>query len=445
MSKLKRRISSVFGGKKTDPIPRGSGLAPVWEEAQGEDALDDHHLHEAVIDSLHERNRALEQELNIKTTSNSRLDGQLCAKTAEIRNLQQSLRRLEHDNGRVQQLQMEIENARQEKLNIEEQHAQRVAELQEQLKEYQVWSVKMAEAHSQVQERADTLESQNCAFLRSIDRPIVELQQEKVTLEKSVRALGAELAHSRAEHQEDKRALAALQNSKVLADGQIRGLKEKIVLFNQENEAVKSDSVQKLARMKQLLEEQQQRHNVEKEEASRVLGNDLTPRIVLVHKMFSRAFQTTTIDGRPNATPFLQSCSPAMLTNRLLDIRLSAEQARRLADNVATDEFTVLACDLCQLPKFVPRPGPRPRQRVNEFPKPSQPTSCCSKSVCTRCYGSALMTSLATDWWTNLDKENWLLCPVPNCGKPLPVSHRAALENLLRQLGDQGKENNLAK
>lgn len=451
MSKLKRRISSVFGGKKADPTV--SGLAPLREDAEDETAfpayfreaaLDDHHLLQATVDSLHERSRTLEQELNLKSTENSRLDGQLCARTEELRGLQRNVRRLEHDSARVRHLQVEIENAGQEKRTAEEQHAQKVAELQERLKEYQVWSVKMSEAHAQVQERVDTLESQNHTLLQSTDRPIAELHQDKVALEKRVKMLGAELTHGRAEHQGDKRAVAALQNSKILADGRIKELTDRLALCGQENEAIKSDSVQKLDRMRRFLEELQQRHNVEKEEASRVLGHDLTPRIVLVHKMFSRGFQTTTVDDRPNTSSFLQSCSPAMLTNQLLDIRLSAEQVQRLARNIAADELVVIACDLCQLPKFAPKPGVRSRLRVNEFARPSQLTSCCTKSICKECYLKALTKSLATDWWTNLDIENWLLCPMPSCGKPLPISHRAALENLLRQLNDRDKENNLA-
>ncbi|KAK1767421.1 hypothetical protein QBC33DRAFT_586704 [Phialemonium atrogriseum] len=455
MSRLRRSISSVFRGKKAEPSASGS-LGPLWEDAEDEtvistlaheDALHDQQVQQAVIQSLRDRNMTLEQERNSQQNSQTavlHLKEQLRVKSEELQSLQRSLANLQHDNAKVRQLEVTIENLGQMKKNLEERHAQRVAELQERLKEYQVLSVKMAETHAQVQERAKTLEAENLAILQSADRPIVEVQQEKIKLEKKTKALEAEIALGRSERREEKRAVAALQNRIVIAEDQNKELMESAALVNQELEVVKADSDSKLTRMAQRLEEQQQRHDIEREEASRGLGNELTPRIILVHKIFSQSFQAATVGDRANAASFLQSCSPAMLTNQLLDIRFDTQQARRFAESVAADGLTVLPCDLCQLPRFAPKPGAQPRLRVNEFARPSQRTSCCSKSICTKCYLDALTKSLVTDWWTHLGMENWMVCPTPSCNQPLPASHRGGLENLLRQLGDRDTENNMA-
>jgi myosin heavy subunit len=471
-NKLRRSFSEVFRGKKASrssinlaPVPEFPEIEPqeprrvsnafedvasfvpsIHEEAQFET-----HLQDAVVESLRDRIKTLDQERNQQVAKAGRLEHQLLAKDQDLQDMRQLLDR---DRGRCRQLNDKIGRLRQEKGQLEHQHAQQLQEQKsrlaeekslikdyaEQLKEYQVSYIRMSEAQGQLQERVDELEAENRALLQPTNDAPATMQQEKIMLTKKVRALETELAHEKAECDEGRRALFEMHQRKRAVDAENRDMAEKLAMQVQEMEDIKAVLDQQMAEV----EQERQRHETQMEEAARVPWSNPTPRMILVNNMFSQGFQNAAAPGNTsNATPFLQSCSLSMLTNNLLDIKLDTQQARRLAENISTADLKILPCDLCQLPKFASKSN-NPRVRVNEFASASQPTACCSKFICTECYLNSITESLTDDWWSNLGRGSWLTCPAPNCDHGLRLTHRGALANLLRQLGDKDSDNKMA-
>ncbi|KAH7129792.1 hypothetical protein B0J13DRAFT_678864 [Dactylonectria estremocensis] len=452
MSRLRRSLSGVFGGKKTIPatpgtlqgIPENDIAIPPYhhEETEFEE-----HLQRAVVDSLRDRSHVLEHERNSATTRIRHLEEQLRAKAAEQDTMQRTLSRLQQDNIRIRDREASIQHDylatidgfRQEKNITESKHAQEIAGLQQNVKEYQVYCVKLDGTQQELREKIHMLESENGTLLKSPECAVAEIQEDRAKLRKRVEALEAERCHERSVREAGNRAHHGLQKKLVATNKQNAELAKQVAALHQEMELLRAGSSRQMA---QQLEKQQQRHEREKEESSRVLGTALTPRVILVRKMLSQNSQNPAVNGNgPNATAFLQSCSPAMLTNHLLDIQLNTQQARRFSEYATIGDHQLVLCDLCQRPKFARKPNSNSRLRVNEFARP--PTSCCSKSVCTECYLGNIVNSLASDWWMNLAVGDWLKCPTPDCGQSLSVSHREGLANLLRQLGDKDTENNL--
>ncbi|EEU33998.1 uncharacterized protein NECHADRAFT_85406 [Fusarium vanettenii 77-13-4] len=474
-TKLRRSFSEVFRGKKASkstitlaPVPEFPEIEPqepqeprrvsnafedvasfapsIHEEAQFET-----HLQDAVVESLLDRIKTLDQERNQQIAKAGRLEQQLLAKDQDLQDMRQLVDR---DRGRFRQLNDKVARLRQEKEQLVHQHAQQLEEKEirlaeekslikdyaEQLKEYQVSYIRMSEAQGQLQERVDELEAENRALLQPTDDTPATMQQEKIMLTKKVRSLETELAHEKADCDEGRRALFEMHQRKRAVDAENSNMAEKLAMQVQEMEDIKAILDQQMAEV----EQERQRHEAQMEEAARVPWSSPTPRMILVSNMFSQGFQNAEAPGNtPNAAPFLQSCSLAMLTNNLLDIKLDTQQARRLAENISTADLKILPCDLCQLPKFANKSN-NPRVRVNEFASASQPTTCCSKFICTECYLNFITDSLTNDWWSNLERGSWLTCPAPNCDHALRLTHRGALVNLLRQLGDKDSDNKMA-
>ncbi|KAF4978864.1 hypothetical protein FZEAL_4824 [Fusarium zealandicum] len=394
MSKLKRSISELLGIKKKRPVAYGS-LDPLPENDDSsftipgvydrqQDEYEDN-FHEAVLVSLRERTRTLEQERNAQTTRARHLEVQLRAKEDEIRRTRADRANIEEANIRTSQMETMINDLKKQQGITEKQRAAQVAELEQKLQEYRVHCVELESTQRQLQERADALNKEEQA-LQGPDNPDSTLHQDKMRLGERVKSLEALLAHDRALRQAGNEAYADLQKSQVVFNKDNSELTEELASVYQKVEDVREDCHRHLI---QRLEEQQQQHNIEREEAFTVLGSNLTPRMVLIHKMVSEEYQSTPVpDDGPNTTQFLQSGSPAMLRNHLLDIQLTADQARLLADSDATDDLTLRFCDLCQRVKFARKPDANPRLGVNEFARPSPP--CCSKYDRTLTFRAAL-------------------------------------------------------
>ncbi|KAM0438525.1 hypothetical protein ACHAPT_001274 [Fusarium lateritium] len=481
-TKLRRSFSEVFRGKKAasrstitlatvpefpeiDAPPRR--VSNAFDDAAPsahEEAQYQTHLQDAFIESLHDRIRTLDHERDRQGAKAMRLEHELQAREQVIQDMRQLLDR---DRYRCRELDGTVANMRRMIEQLQHEHSQQMQEqearraqmrerlqreykeqIQEgearveqgnvlikdysaQLKEYQVSYIRMSEAQGQLQGRVDELEAENKALLEPTEDGSATVQQEKIMLTKKVKALEAELAHERAECDEGRRALFEMHQRKSAVDSENKEMADKLALQVQEMEDIKAVLDQQMVE----LEEQRQMHEIQMEEASRVPWNCPTPRMILVNNMFSQGFQNTQGSGNaPNANAFRQSCSPAMLTNNLLDIKLDSQQARRLAENVSTADLKILPCDLCQLPKFANKSN-NPRLRVNEFASASQPTACCSKFICSECYLNSITESLTNDWWNNL---------APSCDHGLRFTHRGALANLLRQLGDKDSDNKMA-
>ncbi|KAF7557775.1 hypothetical protein G7Z17_g505 [Cylindrodendrum hubeiense] len=414
MHRLRRSLSGVLGGKKansTTPsslrgIPEDDIAIPHSPPFHHDEIVYGGQLQQAVVDSLRDRSHALEQERNSATIRVRHLEEQLSIKAAEQDTMQRTAGRLQQDNTRIREREASrqrdykeiVDGFREEKRTAEGKHAKAIAELEQNVKEYQVYCVKLDGTQQELQEKIHLLESENETLLKSPECAVAEIQEERAKLRKRIEALEAERSHDRSVREAGNRAHHGLQKRLVGTNKQNAELSEQVAALHQEIEVLKAGFSRNMA---QQLEEQQQRHERDQEEASQVLGTALTPRAILVHKMLSQNSHNFTVSGNgPNATAFLQSCSPAMLTNHLLDIQLSTQQAKRFSANANINDHQLILCDLCQHPKFARKSNVNSRLRINEFTRP--PTGCCSKSICTECFRGNIVNSLASDWYDQI-------------------------------------------
>jgi myosin heavy subunit len=343
---------------------------------------------------------------------------------------------LEVDRTWTQQSEATIQRLENENQTIKRERSQlsrQTAELKQNLKEYQVYFVKMSDTQAQLQE-------ENRDLLETNDSPIERVRQEKIALKRRVKVLEKGMADKQAEYERQDTALAELHQQKSGMEEENKELTERMAIMVQEIEHAKTlvDQYQRQ------LERQQQTHDREMQEAQHNPWSNPTPRMILISEFLSQMFpEASTAAQTAQATQFLQSCSMATLTETLLDLHLSSQQARRFAENASNNPLSLSVCDVCQLPRFSPKGNTQTRVRVNEFLRSAQPTSCCSKSICKGCYLNSLAHALESGWWHNLGSRSWLRCPMPSCQHALPLTHRGALENLLRQLGDTDTENKM--
>jgi hypothetical protein len=112
----------------------------------------------------------------------------------------------------------------------------------------------------------------------------------------------------------------------------------------------------------------------------------------------------------------------------------------------------IALCAVCHLPKFKGAKGSSQNSYVSEvlaqLPTVSasafedfDPTwgtsSCCRRYVCKTCLSAAIIAGISTQWWFDLSNQgmNWLKCPVPVCGRSLPLHSILDVLNILQVLG----------
>ncbi|RSL43402.1 hypothetical protein CEP53_011715 [Fusarium sp. AF-6] len=244
-TKLRRSFSEVFRGKKASrstiplaPVAEFPDLEPheprhvsnafedgvVFEPSAHEEVQFETHLQDAVVESLRDRIRTLDQERNQQVTKAGQLKLQLQATLQELQDLRQLLDR---DRGRCRQLNEKVARLRQEKEQLEHLHAQQRQELTKQLheharqlherdtslakekslikdyaerlKDYQVSYIRMSETQGQLQKRINELEAENRALLQPTNDAPATIQQERILLAKKVRTLETDLAREKAE------------------------------------------------------------------------------------------------------------------------------------------------------------------------------------------------------------------------------------------------------
>ncbi|ETS73616.1 hypothetical protein PFICI_14562 [Pestalotiopsis fici W106-1] len=141
-----------------------------------------------------------------------------------------------------------------------------------------------------------------------------------------------------------------------------------------------------------------------------------------------------------------------------LDTPLSASQVQeftRIMNDVIVSgshlKQPIALCAVCHLPKFKGIKNPHQSSYVSEvlsqlpmvsasafedFDPDLGTSSCCRRFVCKTCLSAAIISGISTQWWFDLQNRgsNWLKCPVPCCGRNLPLNSsdeiRAAMENL---------------
>ncbi|KAI0127143.1 hypothetical protein BJ170DRAFT_624431 [Xylariales sp. AK1849] len=114
----------------------------------------------------------------------------------------------------------------------------------------------------------------------------------------------------------------------------------------------------------------------------------------------------------------------------------------------------IALCAVCHLPKFKGAKSTHQNSYVSEvlaqlptvsvsaiedFDPVWGTSSCCRRYVCKTCLGAAIVSGISTQWWFDLSNSegNWLKCPVPCCGRSLPLWSSRDIAGTLQELGVQ--------
>ncbi|KAI1840044.1 hypothetical protein JX265_013530 [Neoarthrinium moseri] len=112
----------------------------------------------------------------------------------------------------------------------------------------------------------------------------------------------------------------------------------------------------------------------------------------------------------------------------------------------------IALCAVCHLPKFKGVKGSLQSSYVSEvlaqLPTVSSSafedfdpiwgtSRCCRRFVCKTCLSAAIISGIGTQWWFDLSNlaGNWLKCPVPCCGRSLPLYSSPEVAGALQKLG----------
>lgn len=129
----------------------------------------------------------------------------------------------------------------------------------------------------------------------------------------------------------------------------------------------------------------------------------------------------------------------------------------------------IALCAVCHLPKFKETPGKKNNYisavlaqmepSINyRDPSSSVPgledfhpvwgtSTCCRRYVCKACLGGAICRGISTQWWFDLGAHEmcWLKCPVPICGRSLPLTDSNDLLEVLQILGVPNSEEHVSR
>ncbi|KAM7224098.1 hypothetical protein V8F06_000571 [Rhypophila decipiens] len=102
----------------------------------------------------------------------------------------------------------------------------------------------------------------------------------------------------------------------------------------------------------------------------------------------------------------------------------------------------IRVCAICNIPRFVRVLSDHTttsslQGKRSEFSSVENTTQCCWARICDACFIPGLVANFVDGWWSSLDCQGWLKCPVPTCGSLMPIFFREQLRDLLQQLGDK--------
>jgi hypothetical protein len=179
--------------------------------------------------------------------------------------------------------------------------------------------------------------------------------------------------------------------------------------------------------------------------------SNITPRALLMMNASSRRCGSN--EPTDSCRRFRETGAIQHLSRASLDLPLSPSEASNFLESLNHNQdinlptsITLKMCSLCQNPKFMQQsPGSSPLgERLNEFPKGFEQTTCCSAPVCAFCLPTSIFEAIKNDWWHNLDSQAWIRCPVVNCEQVLSIKNAGELERMLYRLGDDQVRSHLA-
>ncbi|KAK8868845.1 hypothetical protein PGQ11_007423 [Apiospora arundinis] len=165
-----------------------------------------------------------------------------------------------------------------------------------------------------------------------------------------------------------------------------------------------------------------------------------------------------------------QLLSPQTLTNAMTNPNTDRQKATVTLDSPLTppqiQEFTrlmngmqlsgrnfkqpIALCAVCHLPKFKGAQGSSRSAYLSEmltqlpgvtasafedFDPNWGVSTCCRRYVCKTCLTTAIIAGIGSQYWFELGKSSWIKCPVPVCGKSLPLDRNLDVLGILEVLG----------
>lgn len=231
-------------------------------------------------------------------------------------------------------------------------------------------------------------------------------EEECRALESRVSAIEAKLEEEKSQHQDAKGIIQALQANE---------------------ESMQEDFEERERKLAQLRS---------------LFGSGPTPRQVLFLKLFTRRFprlRQEVIRG----SDFLRSHRAEDLRVQDLDVSLTEQTFATFVKSVspgspgydAVQRMQFKRCPECEQYKINGSRNGR-NENLIEFPRWFRHTYCRTSSICKDCLKEKLKKSITQDWWYELDCEQWLKCPVAECGQALEIRRVEGLGEILHDFAD---------
>jgi hypothetical protein len=173
-----------------------------------------------------------------------------------------------------------------------------------------------------------------------------------------------------------------------------------------------------------------------------LFGLGPTPRQVLFLMLFTTKFprlqQEDNIDS-----DFARSHQLENLGAEDLDVSLTEQAFATFAKSAspgspgynAVQRIQFMRCSECKRHKINNSRNNR-NHDLTEFPRWFRQTHCRSSPICKNCLKQKLKKSITQDWWYGLGCEQWLKCPVSECGHALEIHRAEDLGEMLRDFAD---------
>jgi hypothetical protein len=283
-------------------------------------------------------------------------------------------------------------------------------------------------------------------------RIIAELQTKIASMDQQIDSLQQE-AQQVASAQLDQ--VSSLRSGVTILEAELRNANAQNDDAEAITEALQSD-------INSLLEEMEEM-KMRQSKLIALLGDSLTPRMILAlvaDKRFPRLQPDahTGTETMANPARFLQTYKIEDLETRFLDTKLRERtQLTSFCESIAAgsrsrssiDNITFSECPKCNISRISAVETVSPRRRglfgllssqsrqsrngaLNEFPTAFRQNICPDMLLCSACLVDALKTSLADNWWYELDCQSWLKCPMGNCDRYVQIQDVDAVGEVLR-------------
>jgi hypothetical protein len=252
----------------------------------------------------------------------------------------------------------------------------------------------------------------------------------------------------------------------MIADAEERMAEDKSELarqgrdFDEEREALNSEIQACRAELEEMTTANDKLQESMRESTSRItarfsfLHSSITPRIIMLAQLPRKKVSIPDGDKAEEAEPFRQSCTLGDLTADLLDMPLADHQLTRFMEvnfgnNADLPCLNIQVCACCEEPKFTNGPNSLATGiSLDEFYRTGQgirPLTPCSHAVCSACLLESIEISLASGWFSHLDRSMWFRCPTKACAEFLDIAHVAELGNVLLRLGSRDVKGLIAR